>query len=80
MDVVSTFFTTFDDRCHCCGSVVDEYRGWARWSGTSFSAPKVAGAIAQEMYLHGIGANEAWGHLAAAPHVRHPDLGVILNV
>ena len=31
----------------------DEYRGWAPWSGTSFAAPKVAGVIAQEMYLHG---------------------------
>jgi hypothetical protein len=26
IDVVSTFFTDFDDRCPCCGSVLEEYR------------------------------------------------------
>ena len=36
------------------------YRGWATWSGTSFSGPKVAAVIAQEMYLQDITAAEAW--------------------
>jgi subtilisin family serine protease len=80
VDVVSTFFTHVDDRCPCCGSVVQEYRGWARWSGTSFSAPKVAGVVAQEMYLRGGTAADAWGRLAAYGRHRVADLGVVVNV
>ena len=80
VDVVSTFFTDFDDRCQCCGSVVQEFRGWASWSGTSFSAPKVAGALAREMYLHGGTAAEAWRRLSAPSRHRVPDLGVLVNV
>ena len=80
VDVVSTFFTGFDDRCQSCGAVVDEYRGWARWSGTSFSAPKAAAVIAQTMYVHDLSAADAWRRLAATSRFRHPDLGVLLNV
>jgi hypothetical protein len=79
VDVVSTFFTQFDDRCSCCGSIVDEYRGWARWSGTSVCAPKVAGAIAQEMYVHDGSAAEAWDRLTGPGRHRVPDLGVVFN-
>ena len=52
VDVVSTFFNDFDESPRRRSSP-RQYRGWARWSGTSFSAPKVAAAIAQEMYLFG---------------------------
>ena len=65
VDVVSTFFTEFDDT-DADGVCVDRYRGWASWSGTSFAAPKVAGAIAQSMYLPDSTAQEAWAHLADA--------------
>jgi hypothetical protein len=79
VDVVSTFFSDFDDRCGCCGSVLDRYRGWARWSGTSFAAPKVAGVIARELYLRGGTAAEAWRRLSGPAHHRYPDLGVVVN-
>jgi hypothetical protein len=80
VDVVSTFFTDFDERCTCCGSLIQEYRGWARWSGTSFAAPKVAGVIAREMYLHGGTARAAWARLSEVGRHRHADLGVVFNV
>jgi subtilisin family serine protease len=78
VDVVSTFFTDFDD-CDEDGNVVDCYRGWASWSGTSFAAPKVAGVIAQTMYLRETTAQEAWAHLAETTPFHHPDLGVVFN-
>jgi hypothetical protein len=78
-DVVSTFFTEFDDHCECCGQPTDEYRGWARWSGTSFGAPKVAGVIAQEMYLRQCTAAEAWARIRARARFRLPDLGIVIN-
>ena len=62
------------------------YKGWARWSGTSFSAPKVAATLAQEMYLNLndagtdlITAQEAWRRLTTHNHLRMPDLGVVFN-
>ena len=77
---MSTFFTDVDDHCECCGHATDEYRGWARWSGTSFGAPKVAGVIAQEMYLRQCTATEAWARLRARARFRVPDLGIVVNV
>ncbi|GEL96692.1 S8 family peptidase [Cellulomonas terrae] len=43
------------------GSVVDEFgdNAFARWTGTSFAAPQVAGAVAQEMVRAGVGARSA---------------------
>ena len=40
-------------------------RAGRAWSGTSFAAPKVAGVIAQELYLHGGTAHEAWDRMRA---------------
>lgn len=78
VDVISTFFDEFTE-------VLDhqprrQFRRWARWSGTSFSAPKVAGAIAYEMYLNGGPARQAWRRLSSPEHLRCPDLGVVVNV
>ncbi len=74
IDVVSTFFAdvTEPDGPH--------FHWWARWSGTSFSAPKVAGAIAQEMYLTGATAKDAWTRLSDYQRYRYPDLGTVFNV
>lgn len=78
VDVVSTFFANFTEVLD--GTPTRDYKGWARWSGTSFSAPKVAAAIAQEMYLYGGTAKEAWKRLSTHKHFRYPDLGVVFNV
>jgi hypothetical protein len=81
VDVVSTFFTDITERFP--GRPHRHFSGWARWSGTSFAAPKVAGAIAQEMYLSRVTAREAWQRLsstASTASLRMPDLGVVVNV
>jgi Subtilase family len=84
IDVVSTFF----DFSENFGLFPDEetedlkprvYKRWARWSGTSFSAPKVAAVLAQEMYLNEVSAHEAWRRLTTHDHLRMPDLGVVFN-
>jgi subtilisin family serine protease len=76
IDVISTFFEPNP------GSGLSEppFTGWARWSGTSFAAPKVAGAIAQDMYLHGGTPHEAWRRLSDHKRYRFPDLGTVFNV
>ena len=79
VDVVSTFFDDVDDRDED-GELREQYRGWARWSGTSFAAPKVAGVIAQELYLNGGTAHDAWARIQARAGFRVPDLGVLVNV
>lgn len=78
VDIVSTFFCDFDDK-RPGRHGVDRYRGWAAWSGTSFAAPQVAAFIAQEMYLQGGTAHEAWHRLTAGPRFRLPDLGHVFN-
>ncbi|HET9665464.1 MAG TPA: S8/S53 family peptidase, partial [Desertimonas sp.] len=89
VDVVSTFFDFSEDLA--LFPELEElkprvYKGWARWSGTSFSAPKVAAVLAQEMYLNLndagsdlITAREAWRRLTTHDHLRMPDLGVVFN-
>ena len=77
VNVVSTFFTHFDEDVL---GFSRRFRGWARWSGTSFAAPKVAAAIAQRMYLRGCSAREAWAQLSSWQRARHPDLGVVFNI
>jgi subtilisin family serine protease len=78
VDVVSTFFEDVTERFP--GRPDRYFGGWARWSGTSFAAPKVAGAIAQEMYLSQVSAGAAWQRLSSTASLRVPDLGVVVNV
>lgn len=78
VDVISTFFTDFTEFIDT--KPTRHYEGWARWSGTSFSAPKVAAVIAQEMYLGQVSANEAWKRVTSHKHLRYPDLGIVFNV
>ena len=78
VDVVSTFFDGVDETLPDGRS--KRFEGWARWSGTSFAAPKVAAVIAQEMYLHGGTAKDAWKRLTSHKHYRYPDLGIVFNV
>jgi subtilisin family serine protease len=58
----------------------NEFKGWATWSGTSFTAPKVAAVIAGEALQLGMTAPEAWKRLSHYQHFRYPDLGVVFNL
>jgi subtilisin family serine protease len=74
IDIVSTFFV------HPDSNIDEPVTGWARWSGTSFAAPKVAAVIAREMYLTGVDARTAWTRLSDYRRYRYPDLGTVFNV
>ena len=60
-----------------------EFDGFAYWSGTSFAAPRVVGAIAAAMTTFGIGAQEAAFRICGPgqPRLvddRNRDLGVVV--
>lgn len=75
IDVVSTFFLGDP-----AGLDEAPFTGWARWSGTSFSAPKVAAVVAQEMYLTTSTPRDSWKRLSNYQRYRFPDLGIVFNV
>jgi subtilisin family serine protease len=90
LDVVSTFF---DERpgpldgadlppsSSGAGPLHVTFPGYGRWSGTSFSAPKVAGAIAAYATTWGVSPAEAADRLVRDWRLyRVPDLGVVVNV
>lgn len=77
-DVVSTFFPEFNEH-GTADQPAFSFTGWARWSGTSFAAPYVAGVIAQEMYLYGGTAHDAWARIQARSTTRVPDLGIAIT-
>jgi subtilisin family serine protease len=57
----------------------DAFGGYAEWSGTSFAAPAVAGAIARLAAAEDLAAPAAADRLLdPARHRALPDLGVIL--
>lgn len=76
IDVISTFFMPNPNS----GLNEPPFTGWARCSGTSFAAPKVAAAIAQEMYLNQTDAATAWKRLSDFRRYRYPDLGTVFNI
>jgi Subtilase family len=56
------------------------FPGYARWSGTSFAAPKVAGAIVAAASVWRVSATEAADRLVRDWRLfRVPDLGVVVN-
>lgn len=54
------------------------FKGWARWSGTSFSAPRMAGAIAAEMSAAGGPATDALHRVLATAKRIDPLIGAII--
>lgn len=81
VDLVSTFFAGWNGAGPAAaGTDPDDYTGWACWSGTSFSAPVVVGALAREMAVTGCTANEAVTRLVDHPALlRIPGLGTVVN-
>ncbi len=82
-DVISEFFTWdggFDQPAGTDLPDPDNFTGWAMWSGTSFAAPRVAGAIARNIQLFKCTAIEAADMVVRRPGLfRLPDYGVIVN-
>jgi len=72
-DRVSTFFLEWDDPVlPLPGGVAlaaRNFEGWARWSGTSFATPAVAGAIAALAERDGISVRDAAFRLIQATGV-----------
>jgi subtilisin family serine protease len=66
VDLVSTFFDGLP-ATNSALSDLDDFKGWARWSGTSFAAPAVAAALLRELLGMGeVAASPANGGPAAA--------------
>lgn len=57
----------------------EEFHGYAKWSGTSFAAPFVAGKIAALMSAKNMTARDAADELLDPAGTRIPDLGVVVS-
>ena len=81
VDLVSTFFDGWNGHLpKAAGLDPDDFEGWACWSGTSFSAPVVAGVLAREMTVTKCSASEAVTRLIDQPALlRIPGLGTVIN-
>ena len=82
-DLVSAFFE-FNGEMEVFprpGSVdPDDFRHWARWTGTSFAAPIVAAALLRQMTLLNQRADEAVARLIRAEGLfRLPGMGTVVN-
>jgi hypothetical protein len=83
VDILSCFFRDFNgpDPVGPDGSDPDRFEGWALWSGTSFSAPVVVGALARVMREQHCTAAEAVSRVVDAPALmRIPNLGTVVNL
>lgn len=84
VDLLSTFFIKFKGKTPAGADGVDpdNFDGWALWSGTSFSAPVVAGALARTMLADpACSAKTAVERVVDAPALmRIPNLGTVVNV
>ncbi|MDP9072854.1 MAG: S8/S53 family peptidase, partial [Actinomycetota bacterium] len=81
VEVISTFFDHFDGLLPLQpdGTDPDDFNGWAQWSGTSFSAPVLAGCLARIM-MTGTSAVDAIDQLLDDPALmRIPYLGTVVN-
>ena len=59
---------------------IDDFSGWAMWSGTSFATPTVVGALAEIVEACNCPARVAVDKLLRRPGLyRLPDYGIIVN-
>jgi subtilisin family serine protease len=73
--VVSTFFNAWEPQ----PGDGERYAEWVSWSGTSFAAPAVVGALARCM-REGLTGPQAVAHLLDDPALlRWPQLGTVVN-
>ena len=80
VDLLSAFFRDVDSSAGGDGDP-GRFDGWALWSGTSFAAPVVVGALARTMRDAGCTAEEAVNRVIDAPALmRIPYLGTVVNV
>jgi subtilisin family serine protease len=84
VQVLSTF-VEFDEVGHVKpigGREPQDFRGWARWSGTSFAAPKLSAEIVARMTQdRGMSAREAAAAILASSTRPHSsELGIILDL
>jgi hypothetical protein len=83
VDLVSSFFREFHGAgpAPAGGTDPDDFESWAVWSGTSFAAPAVVGALAREMRTLGVTPAEAVARVIDDPRLmRIADLGTVVNV
>jgi hypothetical protein len=66
VDVVSTFFEFQGEQPAVSGVDYDNYHGWAKWSGTSFAAPRVAAALARAVCAENKKRPKEWAKQIAA--------------
>jgi hypothetical protein len=84
VDALSTYLE-FDEVGHAAaipGRVPQDFRGWARWSGTSFATPRLVGAIAATMTRQRIATarEAAFAVLASSSRPVDPELGTVLDI
>lgn len=84
VEVLSTFLE-FDELGHVTpigGREPQDFRGWARWSGTSFAAPKISAEIVARMTEdRSMSAREAAAAiLASSARPHNAELGVIFDL
>ncbi len=78
VDVVSTFFDLGDE----ARFDANDFDGWAKWSGTSFSGPVVGAQVAWEWMSRqneGTPGDVAAWLLDRPGHFRYPGLGTVVN-